>query len=164
MNAFTNALLSDKRNPMIPEELDWFAPMLGAWRFDGEYRDPQGEWSKSKGEWIFSRVLDGTAVQDVFIWPPRGERDGTVGEYGTTLRVFHPAKQTWDVTFFNAGYSIQLDVVREGERIVLTDKAQGKMHWAFSDIQQDSFVWRSTTDEDDGSVTLNAELHVRRVG
>ena len=34
MNEFTNALLSEKRSGIIPEEDDWYAPLIGDWAED----------------------------------------------------------------------------------------------------------------------------------
>ena len=46
-----------------------------------------------KGEWIFSRILEGTAIQDLFIVPSRTERLSNPqadAEYGTTCGFIIP--------------------------------------------------------------------------
>ena len=74
MHDFTTALCSKVRNGRIPEEYDFFGILIGEW--DIVWNDHLEEVNprKVKGEWIFSRVLDGTAVQDLFIVPSRTER------------------------------------------------------------------------------------------
>ena len=47
MDRFAEALLSQQANPALPAEDDWFAPLLGDWKFD--YRDRDGR--RLKGEW-----------------------------------------------------------------------------------------------------------------
>ena len=65
MDTFSEALLSDKTD-RIPDEFDWFAPLLGDW--DCDYNDNYGGQERHvKGEWIFRRVLEGAGIQDIFI-------------------------------------------------------------------------------------------------
>lgn len=55
MDSFMEALLSEKTDK-IPEEYDWFAPLIGDWDFeyhDGYHTDAL---RTVKGEWIFRRV------------------------------------------------------------------------------------------------------------
>ena len=71
MNDFINALCSNTRNERIPEEYDFFGCLIGEWNIMWNDHLEDAEPRKVKGEWIFSRVLDGTAVQDLFIVPSR---------------------------------------------------------------------------------------------
>lgn len=48
MSEFERALLSSCKNEMIPAEDDWYAPLLGDWKF--EYYEPDGR--HLKGEWF----------------------------------------------------------------------------------------------------------------
>lgn len=68
---FITALCSSARNERIPEDCDFFGGLIGGrdivWNDHLEEAEPR----RVKGEWIFSRVLDGTAVQDLFIVPSR---------------------------------------------------------------------------------------------
>ena len=64
---FSEALLSGKTD-RIPDEYDWFAPLLGDWDCD-YYDEPEpGRKRHVKGEWIFRRILEGTGIQDIFIF------------------------------------------------------------------------------------------------
>lgn len=145
MSSFSEVLFSSQRNPMIPEELDWFAPVIGEWSFD--YYDRMGEHAGRHvtGEWVFSRVLDGTGVQDVFICPSRAERltrPQPDGEYGTTVRIYNPGTQAWDIFYGCAGRAIRLEARRVGTEVVLTEVSEGKMQWIFSEMTENSFHWR----------------------
>jgi hypothetical protein len=57
------------------------------------------------GEAHFGWVLEGRAVQDVWIMPRCSERSAklekTNNMYGTTLRVWDPSIQAWRVTWNN---------------------------------------------------------------
>ena len=56
MDSFIDALLSQKTDK-IPDEYDWFAPLLGDWACD-YYDELNGQKRYVKGEWIFRRVLE----------------------------------------------------------------------------------------------------------
>lgn len=165
MNEFTEALTSKTKSDIIPEDKNYFGQFVGAWKFDGEYLNDKNELCTSKGEWVFSWVLEGKAVQDVFIWPPRDERNKPLGdnEYGTTLRFYNPETGKWDIIYSDNGIPILLEADKVGKNIVLTERSQGKMQWIFSDICANSFVWRSLYCEEDGSLKQLAKLDVKRI-
>ena len=95
----------------------------------------------------------------------RSERDKPLGdnEYGTTLRFYNPETGKWDILYSDNGIPIMLEADKVGKNIVLTERSQGKMQWIFSDICENSFVWRSLYREEDGSMKQLAKLDVRRV-
>lgn len=102
MNEFITALCSNTRNGRIPEEYDFFGGLIGEWDIVWNDHLEDAEPRKVKGEWIFSRVLDGTAVQDLFIVPSREEcliNKQPDAEYGTTLRIFNPETMAWDIFY-----------------------------------------------------------------
>lgn len=101
---FSTALCSEKRSGRIPEELDFFGSLVGEWEIEWTDRLYDATPRRVKGEWIFSWVLDGTAIQDLFIVPSRAERlinKQPDAEYGTTLRIFQPED-------FGMGYFLRL--------------------------------------------------------
>lgn len=76
-NSFGSALVSEKRSTDIKPEEDIYAPLLGVWEVDTLDRQPDGSSVSGRGEWLFSRTLEGRAFQDVWILPSRvsdGER------------------------------------------------------------------------------------------
>ena len=66
MKDFYEALASSERNAAIPKEDDFFGMLIGSWYID--YMDT-ATGAVRKGEWHFSRVLEGMAVQDVIVLP-----------------------------------------------------------------------------------------------
>ena len=93
-DSFIEALLSDKTD-RIPDEYDWFAPLIGDW--DCDYYDEPSEGHKRhvKGEWLFRRILEGTGIQDIFIFPSRTTKEiepHPDGEYGSSFRMFNKAE------------------------------------------------------------------------
>jgi hypothetical protein len=128
--------------------------------------------ARRRGEIHFGWVLEGRAVQDVWIMPPLSdERHGTptAGDamYGTTLRVWDPVLRAWRVTYINprTGQRDELVGRRIGEHLVqIGTHADGTpIRWNFTDITRDSFRWTGVALAQDGLTwTLEAEFHARR--
>lgn len=145
MNEFTTALCSNVRSERIPKEYDFFGRLVGEWDIIWNDHLEDAEPRRVKGEWIFSRILDGTAVQDLFIVPSRAERlhdKQPDAEYGTTLRIFNPKTMAWDIFYGCMGEAIRLTARMVGEEIILTENTTEKMRYVFSDIRDSSFLWR----------------------
>ena len=139
MENFVEALTSEGKNDALPEEFDYFGKLIGSWKID--YIDN----SKShamQGEWHFSWVLEGMAIQDVIILPGF--------EYGTTLRVYNPEHHAWDVAYCYTGKIIRLEAIKQGDKIVLTDIEDGTRKWVFVEIEQNHFHWQDVTVKQDG--------------
>lgn len=139
MNDFETALVSPGKNSLIPEEDNWFGPLVGTW--DIEWVDGHGTEHERhvKGEWIFSWVLEGMAVQDVFICPSREARKIKTwpdAAYGTTIRIYNPQQRTWDIFYGVAGEATRLEARKEGSRIVLTEITGQKMKWIFPNLRK----------------------------
>ena len=105
MDSFIEALYG-RSEETIPEEYDWFAPLLGDWEF--EYKDEfiDGDRSRPqrqlKGEWIFRRVLNGIGIEDMFICPSRATRETSPqpdGEYGVGLRIYNSKTHCYDMVY-----------------------------------------------------------------
>ena len=158
----------------LPEHADklmLFGQFVGSWDIDATYFDPDGTpREKRRGEWHFGWVLEGRAIQDVIISPPREERRRTgapTHEYGTTLRFYDPRIDAWQVTFVAPvfGGIIELVAREVGDEIVLEGRgSDGKLErWSFSQITGVSFRWRGHVSADEGETwLLGEEMQVRR--
>ena len=150
---FAEALISENRNVNMPEEMDWFGALIGDW--DMIWRQDIGTEKEfvCKGEWIFSRVLNGFGIQDLFIVPSREERirlNMPNAEYGTTIRMYCPSQKNWQVYYTCVGEYTRLTAEKEGEQIVITEQSAKRMKWVFSDITDKSFHWQNfVLDKDD---------------
>lgn len=77
------------------ESMKLYAWLVGSWDLDVTEFYDDGSTRHRPGEWHFGWVLEGRAIQDVWIVPPRPMRadadttpDGSY--YGTTLRTYDP--------------------------------------------------------------------------
>ncbi len=165
MDIFSDALLSPASN-RIPEEFDWFAPLIGDW--DCDYYDEliNNQKRHVKGEWFFRRILEGTGVQDVFIFPSRSTKENDPqpdGEYGTSLRMFNMNNKCYDVVYTCAGTMKRLCFKREGRRLVGKVIEEEATYWVFSDITGDSFHWEYVILNPDNSRKLICEIFGKRI-
>src|SRR4051812_37580573 len=96
------ALCAGGPHPEHADALMLFGQFVGEWDFDWAGYGDREQTLTDAGEWIFGWVLEGRAVQDVWIIPPRdrrGEAGVPAGEYGTTLRFYDPRLDAWLVTW-----------------------------------------------------------------
>jgi hypothetical protein len=159
----------------FPEHADalmLFGRFVGTWDLDIELYDLDGSVrAEGPGEWSFGWVLEGRAVQDVLVRPPRAERTSAprtdFWEYGTTVRFYDPPSGTWRITWFAParGGEVRLVAREEGDEIVLdgVEREPFAFRWVFSEITADSFLWRGSGSDDDGATWLVLqEMRARR--
>jgi hypothetical protein len=173
MSEFHRALSAPGRSPDIPESADAYGWLVGSWELDvRRYWGVDVSAQRLTGEVHFGWVLEGRAIQDVWIMPRRSERTGAVDRtrnmYGTTLRVWDPAIQAWRITWHNpAGDHHEHQVGRRlGREIVqIGTRADGApTRWRFTDVTADAFHWLGEALESDGTTwRLEGEFLARRV-
>lgn len=169
---FLTALRAPTRVATIAAADDCYGWMIGDWEMDVLHYRVDLRGTRRCGEIHCGWVLEGRAVQDVWIMPP-GEDPEAPGAaaamYGTTLRIWDPALQAWRVTFFNpaTGQRNELTGRRVGRDLVqIGSRADGTpIRWIFTDITDNSFRWLGVALEPDGVTwKLEAEFHARRSG
>jgi hypothetical protein len=155
-------------DPELKARLALFGQFVGDWAIEGRWFRPNGTLKRTgKGEVHFGWILDGRAIQDVWIShkgkPPRKVTAGT------TIRFFDPVVGTWHciwisplhrvVRIFTAG-KVGAEIVLEG-----TDRAGVPERWIFSQITPRSFRWRAVEfDAEKKTWRLTEEMRMRRIG
>jgi hypothetical protein len=130
-NNFTDALLSDVPHSTIPRANRIFEPFIGSWRLVVSWFGEDGRLDhQMPGEWHFARVLEGCAIQDVWITPSRQERNGQ-GEYGMSLRFYDSDINAWRSTWIGPVKGVIYTFIarRADDRVILesTDDMALKM-------------------------------------
>jgi hypothetical protein len=166
-------LAASGRSPEIPEASDAYGWLIGSWELDVcHYWGVDVAARGIKGEAHFGWVLEGRAVQDVWIMPRRSERtthlDKILNMYGTTLRVWDPSIQAWRITWNNPvgdhreeqiGRWSGKDVVQVGVRPDGTPT-----RWIYTEITPDSFHWLGEALEPDGKTwKLEGEFRAKKM-
>jgi hypothetical protein len=155
-------------HPSLGDQAKVFGRFVGTW--DVEYTDfsKDGKASHRSGELIVGWVMDGRAIQDLWIVYPSAARKDR--EVYTDLRYFDPKSRTWPATFIdpeNVSVARFTGGAVGDDRIVLNSQDfDGKdTRWSFNDIRPDSFVFRDEESRDGGKTwRLQAEYHMKRGG
>ena len=159
-SSFIKALLADGPATDRADKMGLYAWLMGRWEMDAIVHRDDGTTHEGRGEIHFDWVLEGRAIQDVWILP------GVF--YGTTLRVYDPSLDAWHILWSDPVkqyYTRQIGRVR-GKDIVQEGKndAGAAVRWSFIEITSNSFRWLGERSPD-GGITweLQAEFLARRV-
>ena len=152
MNDFTKFLHADSPHPEHVQALQLYGRFVGDWGAEVTAHGPDGTRHIAPGEIHFGWVLEGRAVQDVWMIPrpENGPAFPVAGNwYGTTLRVYDPTITAWRISWFDPGRSVfrqQIgrprgpDIVQEG-----ATEAGELTRWSFTEITDSSFHWIGET-------------------
>lgn len=146
--------------------------LIGRWEMDAAHHRDDGSTRRSRGEIHFGWVLEGRAIQDVWIVPARDARRAEPpawGDfYGTTLRVYDPGIDAWHIVWIDPvkqvyrrmiGRARGSDIVQEGK-----DDTGAAVRWSFTAITPNSFHWLAERSPDGGATwRLLVEFFARRV-
>jgi hypothetical protein len=172
-SCFHKLLAASGRSAEIPESADAYGWLIGSWELDvRHYKAVNVGALGLKGEAHFGWVLEGRAVQDVWIMPRVAERtantEKTNNMCGTTLRAWDPSIQAWHITWINPvtghreeqiGRWSGKDVVQVGARSDGTPT-----RWRFTEITPDSFHWTGDSLMADGETwMLEGEFLAQRM-
>jgi hypothetical protein len=154
-SAMIAALQSTQPRAEIAAKLQLFGQFVGSWDVEVIFHKPDGTRQSVQGEWHFGWVLDGRAIQDVWITPKRSLRAGAEeagGEYGATLRFYDPKIDAWRSTWIGPARGFVLPFIARqiDDEIVLEGdfEPDASRKWIFSDITADSFHWRAIESTD----------------
>jgi hypothetical protein len=169
---FIESLISSIRHPRNQEKLIPYKGFIGSWAFDWVGHKEDGSTLTVPGEWHFSWILEGRAIQDVWICPRtdlRSSDEYPEGEYGITIRFYDNKENCIKIVYIGPVLSNLrvFKVSHTRDRIIqdetmITDK--GKIsRWEFKYIKEDSFKWESYI-SNDGRKTwrLDQEVYANR--
>jgi hypothetical protein len=142
VSSFLTALGSDGPGTDSVKDMDLYGWLIGSWELDTVRHVGDGAIQKWTGECHFGWVLEGRAIQDVWIRPKRPSRSTM---YGTTLRIFDPGIGGWRIIWsdpLNQDYSRQIGRAEGNEIVQIGDDARGlQTRWRFTEITGKSFHW-----------------------
>ncbi|WP_287185629.1 hypothetical protein [Mesorhizobium sp.] len=142
ISPFLTALGSEGPPADRAKDMNLYGWLIGSWEMDTVHYRDDGTIQKWDGECHFGWVLEGRAIQDVWIRP---KRPAPSTMYGTTLRIFDPGIDGWHIIWndpLNRDHSRQIGRA-EGKEIVQlgTDSRGLKTRWRFTEITASSFHW-----------------------
>jgi hypothetical protein len=173
-SSFAEVLLADGPDVSRTNELELFSWLVGRWDLDVTTFPEDGTTHSGHGEIHAGWVLQGRAVQDVWMIPRLRERKpgieplpGAGNWYGSTLRIYDPQMDAWRILWSDPAtnfFSQQIarahgpDIVQVGP-----DPRGGSLRWIFSEIEPNAFHWTGERAEDDVSWRLEVDIRARRV-
>jgi hypothetical protein len=157
--SFIAALDADRPAADRADKMGLYRWLIGRWDMDAVVYGDDGRKHTARGEIHAGWVLEGRAIQDVWILP------GFF--HGTTLRVYDPGIDAWHILWSDPlkqlyrrqiGRARGNDIVQDGQ-----DDSGAPVRWSFSEITPNSFRWRGERSPDGGATwQLQAEFVVRR--
>ncbi|MCL1823541.1 MAG: hypothetical protein FWG44_05000 [Oscillospiraceae bacterium] len=162
---FYDVLVSEQGSGKIKDEFNHYEKLIGDWEFEGVFSS--GE--TFQGEWSFSWILEGTAIQDVFIAPSRATRDTSPfkdsGEYGAGVRLFESkgSNAVWHNFWFENGNIIYLKMEEADSMLVHTRLDKEEEKWVFAEINDNDFHWQNVTVQADGTWQVNLDVYAKRI-
>lgn len=169
---FLTGLASSGPAAEYAEQLMLYGQFVGDWLAETTEYAPDGTVTKSRWDIRFDWVLEGRAIQDLWISPVRAGRDISWSEqgnrYSTTLRVYDPKIDAWHIIWINPpnGYITRQLARKVGNEIIQisdVDASGFLTRWVYRDITPDSFVWCNERSVDQGnSWRLMQEMRAKR--
>jgi hypothetical protein len=140
--SFLSVLGSDAPPADRLNDMELYAWLIGSWELDTARHLGNGRVEKWSGECHFGWILEGHAIQDVWIRP---RRPAPPQMYGTTLRIPDTRIGGWHIIWSDPLNDEQLRQIgrAEGNDIVqLGVDARGlKVRWRYTEITPATFHW-----------------------
>jgi hypothetical protein len=155
-------------HPDIPVGQRIFAPLIGSWDLVVTWYQNGVQVRQEAGEWHFAWVLEGRAIQDVWIVPPRKLRaqSAHLYEYGTSLRFYDAELSAWQSTWIGPMHRVVHTFIARGDEngitMETTAAATKSLRWVFSQIKTESFRWENFEESDDGDWILVQDFAATR--
>jgi hypothetical protein len=158
--SFIDALHADGPAPDRADRMGLYGWLIGAWEMDVHVHLANDAEYRGKGEIHFGWVLEGRAIQDVWITPSRDQRDDPIAAaanfYGSTFRIYDPALDAWHIFWLDPVkqfYSRMIGRAAGNDIEQLTVNETPQRRWRFTDITPNGFHWTADVDEGEGGAT-----------
>ena len=156
-SSFVSALIANAPAEDRADRMSLYAFLVGQWEMDGIIHRDTGRY-EARGEIHASWVLEGRAIQDVWILPG--------AFYGSTLRVYDPTLDAWHIFWSDPtkqyftrqlGRAHGKDIVQEG-----TNPEGAPLRWKFTERTPDAFHWIGERQTAPNTWVTEAEFFAKR--
>jgi hypothetical protein len=159
-NKLISVLHAEAPAPDRADKLQLYGRFIGDWDTKIIAHAPDGARHEGSGEIHFGWILEGRAIQDVWMIPRLAERPHAApfpvagNWFGTTIRVYDPDIGAWRIYWFDpARNTFRHQIGRQrGQDIVQEGKTESGAlsRWSFTRITPNSFHWlgESSASED----------------
>jgi hypothetical protein len=172
-SSFAQVLHADGPDPARATELGLYSWLVGRWDMDVMTILEDGTPHHGRGEIHAGWVLQGRAIQDVWMIPRLQDRRPGIAQlpgagnwYGTTLRIYDPAIAGWRILWNDPAtgfFSQQIGRARDRDIVQIgPDPRGGSLRWVFSEIEPNSFHWTAERAPDDRNWRREVDIRARR--
>ncbi|HEY8002909.1 MAG TPA: hypothetical protein VIE16_01710 [Phenylobacterium sp.] len=158
----TSEQAASAQAPQTSKALEWFAFLIGKWRFEARFKSENGATSTFHGTWVGRGILDGQVIEDEYrMLGPGGE----LLVLGMNYRVYDRARQLWHIKWLNALDGTWTDltpedlggVKLEGQSLsyMFREQAGATQGWresltraTYTSVSPDLFYWRGAKSKD----------------
>jgi hypothetical protein len=172
-SSFAQVLHAQGPDPALATRLALYAWLVGQWHIEVTTTPEDGTSHRGQGEIHAGWVLQGRAIQDVWMIPRLHDRKAGIPQlagagnwYGTTLRIYDPNVDAWRILWNDpaTGFYSQQIGRSEGSEVVQTgpDPRGGTMRWVFSEIEPDSFHWTAARSLDGRNWRREVDIRAHR--
>jgi hypothetical protein len=172
-SSFAKVLHAAGPDPERASQLQLYAWLVGQWHFEITVIVDDEKTHHGEGEIHAGWVLQGRAIQDVWMIPRLRDRrhglaplPGAGNWFGTTLRIYDPSIDAWRILWNDpaAGFFSQQIGRAQGSNIVQTgpDPRGGSSRWTFSAIEADAFHWTAERSLDEQTWRREVDIRARR--
>lgn len=153
-------LNSNGPNEKYKDKLMLFGQFVGDWEIvECNAIQEDGSIITTKGELHWGWILNGRAVQDIWIGAP---------DMGTTVRFYDPEIDAWHSVWMTPTQGVVRNFIGrkvEDEIVLETRDTNNKLiHWIFYDISPETFRWRAEESTNDGETWIKTEeMFIRRI-
>ena len=172
-SSFARMLHANGPDRELEPKLALYAWLVGSWTMDITTILDDGTTHHGQGEIHAGWVLQGRAIQDVWMIPRCVERKPGIAQlpgagnwYGTTLRLYDSKIDAWRILWNDPATNIFTQQIgrARGRDIVQTgpDPRGGSMRWTFAEIENDSFHWTAERAPDERNWRREVDIHARR--
>ncbi|MGD0334222.1 MAG: hypothetical protein ABSA90_13350 [Xanthobacteraceae bacterium] len=173
LSGFLEALEAAGPAPDRASNMNLYGWLIGSWKLDVTGFLDDGRTRRRPGEWHFGWILEGRAIQDVWIVPPRGsaragDAEKNVNSYGTTLRTYVSKLDAWHIQWTDPVTQTFFNMIgrKDDDNIIQFGQGTGNnlIRWSFREITPNSFLRRGEVSADQGATwRTNVEFRAQRI-
>lgn len=147
-----DALITPSASQTVTGAAGLFESLVGSWALEFAGESIDGVAATTHGTMTMGRVLDGRAVQDVWIMPHPDPAEPPLF-HGTTVRFYDPTITAWRSTWVEPVHGHVITFIgraNEGDIVLSSTNRPQPVRWTFTNIRHGSFTWLGERTSDEG--------------
>ncbi len=154
----------------VPAEVAKWGKLVGNWDIIVEMIGEDGNVAQSfDAEWNWFYIMNGLAIQDVFILPKRAENIEPSNYFiGTGIRIYDENSKTWQTSWIDTStkrIELREAISTDQDIVIIHHTSDGdKLRYTYYDINDESFKWKQESADEGGSWKVTQTVVAKRRG